>query len=219
MASGQAGLFGLAGAANTVELRPRGSPEALTRACSRSHGVASVESGSAVPDAVRTYLDEFLAILRITQMVTLLLALLIAFNTMSIAGEERRREHATMLAFGTPLRRIARQHGRREHADRHPRHARRARARPRAPRLDHQRRLPRHLPRARDPGHALPASIAIAATLGIVAVALAPLLSARRLKQMDIPATFASSSDLSAARAPRKTRHANRRTHGLPSPL
>lgn len=34
-------------------------------------------------------------------MVTLLLAVLIAFNTMSIATEERRRENATMLAFGT----------------------------------------------------------------------------------------------------------------------
>ena len=108
MASGQAGLFGLAGAANTVELRPRGSPEALTRALFAIPGVASVESGSAVPDAVRSYMDEFLAILRITQTVTLLLAVLIAFNTMSIATEERRREHATMLAFGTPPRSILR---------------------------------------------------------------------------------------------------------------
>ena len=108
MSSGQAGRFGLAGATNAVELRPRGSQEALTRALFAIPGVASVEPGSAVPDAVRSYMDEFLAILRITQTVTLLLAVLIAVNTMSIATEERRREHATMLAFGTPPRSILR---------------------------------------------------------------------------------------------------------------
>ena len=101
MASDQASLFGLAGAANAVELRPRGSQAALTRALFAIPGVAYVESGAAVPDAVRSYMDEYLAILRITQLVTLLLAVLIAVNTMSIATEERRREHATMLAFGT----------------------------------------------------------------------------------------------------------------------
>jgi putative ABC transport system permease protein len=35
-----------------------------------------------------------------------------------------------------------------------------------------------------------PASVATAATLGIVVVALAPLLSARRLRRMDVPATL-----------------------------
>ena len=101
MAGDQAGLFGLAGATNAVEIRPRGSQQALTRALFAIPGVAFVEPGSAVPDAVRSYMDEFLSIVRVTQMVTLLLAVLIAFNTMSIATEERRRENATMLAFGT----------------------------------------------------------------------------------------------------------------------
>lgn len=36
----------------------------------------------------------------------LLLALLVAFNSASIATDERAREHATMLAFGVPVRRI-----------------------------------------------------------------------------------------------------------------
>jgi putative ABC transport system permease protein len=35
-----------------------------------------------------------------------LLALLVAFNSASIATDERAREHATMLAFGVPVRRI-----------------------------------------------------------------------------------------------------------------
>ena len=190
MAYGRAGLFGLAGAANTVELSPRGSPAALTRALFAVPGVASVESGAAVPDALHTYMDEFLAILRITQAVTLILALLIAFNTTSISSEERRREHATMLAFGTPLRRavgntvvesvligtlgtiagvglglallgwIIN-----------------VVSRDTFPELGLQVTLSAQ-------------SLAVAATLGIVAVAAAPLLGVRRLKGMDLPATL-----------------------------
>jgi putative ABC transport system permease protein len=190
MARRQADRFNLAGAANTVELRPRGSPAAVTRALLANDGVASVESASAIPDALSAYMDEFLAILRITQMVTLLLALLIAFNTVSISSEERRREHATMLAFGTPL-----------------------------PRAIGNTILESALigvlgtivglglglavlgwiinvvsrdtyPELGLPVTLTPASIAVAAALGIVAVALAPLLSARRLKNMDIPSTL-----------------------------
>ena len=52
-------------------------------------------------------MDDFLGILRVTQAITLLLALLIAFNTTSIASDERRREHATMFAFGIPIRSVA----------------------------------------------------------------------------------------------------------------
>ena len=190
MASARGGLFGLAGATNTVELRPRGSPDALTRALFVIPGVASVESGAAVPDALRTYMDEFLAILRFTEAVTLLLALLIAFNATSIAGEERRREHATMLAFGTPLRRVLGNTVVESmligtlgtlvglafglallgwiinvvSADTYP-----------------ELGLPVTLG---------PTSIAIAAALGIIAVALAPLLGVRRLKHMDLPGTL-----------------------------
>jgi putative ABC transport system permease protein len=53
-------------------------------------------------DEVRQFVD----ILQIAQIIVLLLAVLIAFNSTSIATEERRREHATMFAFGLPLRRV-----------------------------------------------------------------------------------------------------------------
>jgi putative ABC transport system permease protein len=190
MARGQAALFGLAGAANTVELTPRGSPDALTRSLFAVPGVASVEPASAIPDALRTYLDEFLAILRITQTVALLLAVLIAFNAMSIATEERRREHATMLAFGTPLRRTVGN-------------------------TVIESTLIGTLgtvvglglgfailgwiinvvsrdtyPELGIPVTLAPGSIATAAALGIVAVGLAPLLSVRRLRNVDIPSTL-----------------------------
>ena len=190
MASGQARRFGLAGAANTVELRPRGSQEALTRDLFGRQGIAFVEPGSAVQDAVRTYLDDFLAILRITQLVTLLLAILIAVNTTTIATEERRREHATMLAFGVPP--------------------------PRTLRLAIVESaligvlgtivglalglavlgwiinvVSRDTyPELTMPVTLSPTSIAVAAALGIVVVALAPLLSWRRLARMDVPATL-----------------------------
>lgn len=192
MDSARAGLFGLAGATNTLELRPRtdSSQTAVTRALFATPGVASVERGAAVPDALRSYMDEFLAILRITQTVTLLLAVLIAFNTTSIASDERRREHATMFAFGTPLQRV----------------------------LGNTmiesmligtlgtlaglglglavlnwiiRVVARDTyPELGIPISLAPGSIAIAAMLGVIAVALAPLLSVRRLRNTDIPATL-----------------------------
>jgi putative ABC transport system permease protein len=190
MSNRQAGLFGLSRAANTVELRPRGSPEALTRALFAIPGVASVESGAAVPDAVRSYLDEFLAILRITQAVTLVLAVLIAVNTTTIATEERRREHATMLAFGTPPHRALANTvvesaivgalgtivgiglG-----------------------LAVLGWIINVVSRDTYPELGMPVtlgagSIATAAALGIVAVALAPLINMRPFRRMNIPATL-----------------------------
>ena len=104
MNSRSAGLFGLTGTTNTLELRPAPDtrPDAIDRALFTIPGVASVEPAAAIPDALRSYMDDFLGILRVTQAITLLLALLIAFNTTSIASDERRREHATMFAFGIP---------------------------------------------------------------------------------------------------------------------
>jgi putative ABC transport system permease protein len=46
--------------------------------------------------------------LRIVEMAALALALLIAFNSASIAMEERVREQATMFAFGLPVRTVLR---------------------------------------------------------------------------------------------------------------
>ena len=120
----------------------------------------------------------------------LALALLIAFNSTSISTDERARENATMLAFGVPVRGaiglaigeslitgvigtllgigggllvigwVVNQ------------------------------TLPETLP---DLGLVVSisgGSILIAALVGIVAVAVAPLLTARRLRQMDVPSTL-----------------------------
>jgi putative ABC transport system permease protein len=109
---------------------------------------------------------------------------------MSIASDERRREHATMFAFGTPLRRIV---------------ANTVVESMLIGALGTLAGLGSGLavvhwvihvvardtyPELGMPVALAPTSIAVAAILGVVAVALAPLLSARRLATMDIPSTL-----------------------------
>jgi putative ABC transport system permease protein len=68
--------------------------------------VASAQTAQAATDGMRASIDEFVGILQVAAAVTLLLALLIAFNSTSIGVDERAREHATMLAFGLPARTV-----------------------------------------------------------------------------------------------------------------
>jgi putative ABC transport system permease protein len=53
--------------------------------------------------AIRDLLNEFVVVLRVVEVAMLLIGLLIAFNSASIGIDERRREHATMFAFGIPV--------------------------------------------------------------------------------------------------------------------
>jgi len=68
--------------------------------------VASAQSVQAATDGLRDSLGQFTGILNVAAAVSLLLALLIAFNNTSIGVDERAREHATMIAFGLPLRTV-----------------------------------------------------------------------------------------------------------------
>jgi putative ABC transport system permease protein len=56
--------------------------------------------------AIDEALDQFLGFLFVTAGAVLVLAVLIAFNATRITVEERRREHATMQAFGLPARTV-----------------------------------------------------------------------------------------------------------------
>ena len=67
-------------------------------------GVTAIESASSFADVLDNALDQFTGILRVVEVATLLLAMLIAFNSASISADERTREHATMFAFGLPPR-------------------------------------------------------------------------------------------------------------------
>ena len=56
--------------------------------------------------AAQDIFEEFTAIFVVIQMFVLGLALLIAFNTANINSDERARDHATMFAYGVAVRRV-----------------------------------------------------------------------------------------------------------------
>lgn len=101
-----ASRFGFAGLVNVVQTVPEAGvpPEDVQRAMLASPVVASAQSVTATTDALETALEQFTSILIVAAGVVLLLALLIAFNAASIAVDERARENATMLAYGLPVR-------------------------------------------------------------------------------------------------------------------
>ncbi|WP_339325617.1 ABC transporter permease [Frankia torreyi] len=103
-----AGAFRLAGTTNVVVVQPAAGygRDAATRTLAAIPGVASVVSATASIEEIRALLRTFVGILRIGEVVVLLLAVLIAYNAMSIAVDERRREHATMLAYGLSTRTV-----------------------------------------------------------------------------------------------------------------
>jgi putative ABC transport system permease protein len=103
-----AGAFGLAGRTNLLTITPApgaGAAE-VRRALLAIPHVASAQTAQATTEGMRASMEEFVGILQVAAVATLLLALLIAFNTTSIGVDERAREHATMLAFGLPARTV-----------------------------------------------------------------------------------------------------------------
>ncbi|HMA47124.1 MAG TPA: FtsX-like permease family protein [Frankiaceae bacterium] len=187
-----AGAFALAGTANVVRVRPAPGygEDGAVRALFGLPGVASVQPVTAGVRQIRDSLRSFVGILQIAEALVLLLALLIAFNAMSIAVEERRREHATMLAFGVSARRvlglttvesgligllgtllgIVAGFG--------------------VLRWTIEVLLPEVLPDIGMRAGLSTSTLTVTLLLGVVAVALAPLLSYRRVSRMDIPATL-----------------------------
>jgi putative ABC transport system permease protein len=101
-----AGLFNLEGIVNGMNVLP--APGFDTAAIQQDlfelEQVASVQSVTAVTQAVRDAFNELLGIVQMMVGVVLLLALLIAFNTAAINLDARAREHATMFAFGVKVR-------------------------------------------------------------------------------------------------------------------
>jgi putative ABC transport system permease protein len=192
MDASRAGLLGLAGMANALSVLPaEGVSQAeARRALFDKPGVTAAEGVTAVTEALDRRMDDFIAVLRVVQAVGLALALLIAFNSTSISADERAREHATMAAFGLPLRTVLRMSVveglltgvvatlvgvglglavvgwivNNTTADT-------------LPELGVEVTL--------SAGTAVTAAL-----LGIVAVGLAPLLTVRRLRRMDVPSTL-----------------------------
>jgi putative ABC transport system permease protein len=105
-----ASLLGLEGATNTViaEPGPGVAPEDVQRALFGRTAVASVQRVTAYTDTIRDELEQVLGVLTVVELAVLLLALLIAFNSASINADERVREEATMFAFGVRVRTVLR---------------------------------------------------------------------------------------------------------------
>jgi putative ABC transport system permease protein len=188
----QAEAFGMTGLVNAVEVTPADgvSRDELTRALFEVPGVASVQAATAVTDSFRAALDAFTGVLGVAAAITLVLALLVAFNATSIATDERAREHATMFAFGLPRRAVVAM-GMAESAvigllgtavgvvsgyllTRY----------------TVEVQLHRTLPEFGMPASVSLGTVAVALAVGVGAVALTPLVTLRRLGRMDIPATL-----------------------------
>lgn len=94
--------------ANRVDLAPADgvSTDELRRAMFETPGVASAQPVAALTGVFDEALEQFLGFLVLTAGAVLVMALLIAFNSTSIAVDERTREHATLFAFGLPVRRV-----------------------------------------------------------------------------------------------------------------
>jgi len=187
-----AAMMNLDGLANSLQISPAAGigEEEIRKELSQMPGVASVRSVSALVDTYAEMLELFVGIFAIGQYVAILLAFLIAFNTTSINVDERRRELATMFAFGTRIRTTVRMSmienlvtgvlstiigiGLGWMV------------------LHHilSVRMETTLPEIGILIHVAPSTLALVAFLGVVVVALAPVFTIRKLSRMDIPSTL-----------------------------
>ncbi|MFO7699368.1 MAG: FtsX-like permease family protein [Acidimicrobiia bacterium] len=96
--------MGLAGLANIVDITPEPGVAVgdLQRALFTSASVVSVQRADSQATIIRDFLDVFIEVFQLFLVVVLMLAVLIAFNAAGISVEERKRENATLFAYGVP---------------------------------------------------------------------------------------------------------------------
>jgi putative ABC transport system permease protein len=187
-----ASVMNLEGIVNAVSVVPDDgtSLSELKESLFGKPAVASVEGVTEVANTIRESIDDFLGILRVIEGFVLLMALLIAFNTTSISSDERRREHATMFAFGLSTRSVMSLIG----VERLLLGIMGTFAGVIAGRLllawMIQSLLPTTVPDVGVTVDVATSTYLTAAVLGVIAVAAAPLLTLRRLQRMDVPATL-----------------------------
>ena len=94
--------LGLGGLVNRVSIIPAAgrSETDVKRALLGVPGVAAVQHANATTDAVDKRMEQFDNVLVVTVAIALAMALLMAYNASAINADERAREHATMFAFG-----------------------------------------------------------------------------------------------------------------------
>lgn len=190
--AGHAAALGLGGLTNTITVLPRsGAGDAtIQRALFGQPGIASVRPVRAEAESLATTVEAFTGAIQMVAAITLAMALMVAFTSTSVSLEERRREYATMFAFGLPPRsglRVAMTESVVTGA------------------LGTivglalgmlvttwvvSSLLPGVFPDLGTEARLSAATTVTTLAVGIVAVALAPLLTFRRMREMDIPSTL-----------------------------
>ena len=183
------GLDGLANFAQAIPA-PGASVDDLKREAFALPGVGSVQKATVVSEALGDQFEQYTGILAFIVAAVAVLALLIAYNTASISMDERRREHATMFAFGVRVRAVL------------------GMAMLESAVLGVISTLlglaggwlllrwivaslmPQTFPEMGVEIVLTPAALAIAAAVGALSVTLAPALTVRRLVRMDVPSTL-----------------------------
>lgn len=187
-----ADLFQISGSTNLLSVTPAEAATAgdVQRALFARDGVASTLPVARVGEAFDDALEAFTGFLLVTAVAVITLALLIAFNAARISVEERQRDHATMRAFGLPVRSIVGMIikenvvvgvlatligvaiG--------------------TLMLDWMlgSLMSRTLPEFGIERYIAPSTLAWAAGIGILTVSLAPMFLVRRIQNMDLPATL-----------------------------
>lgn len=101
-------IFGADGLANELFVAPSAGStvDDVERELFGLPGIGSVSAAATSSRIVRDSLEEFTGIIRVTEGFILLLALLMSYNAASINADERARERATLFAFGLPVRRV-----------------------------------------------------------------------------------------------------------------
>jgi putative ABC transport system permease protein len=184
--------FGLAGAVNSIAIQPRTGVSAnqIERALVGHPDVASVRAVAATIDDLARAVAEFRGIIQVAEVAALILSLLIAFNATSINVEERRRDVATMFAFGMPVRKVVRV-GVIENTiiGLLGTLAGIALGQVVLDWIVHSL-FPRTFPDIQVVTGIAPESVAVAFLVGVVAMAAAPLMVVGRLRTMDVPSTL-----------------------------
>jgi putative ABC transport system permease protein len=185
-------LMSLAGVANFVDVEPAAgyTQDDVARALFGRPGVAAAQPVTTLVRIYRSLLEEFTGVLAVSMGLGLLLAFLVAFNSASIATDERAREHATMLAFGVPVTRLLGIEMMESAVLGMAGTSMGLGLGLAAVAWMVEAKMDEMLPDLSIRLAIAPGTVLAAAGVGIVVVGLAPVLMARRLRRMDLPGTL-----------------------------
>jgi putative ABC transport system permease protein len=189
----QAGeLLGAPGVVNALRVLPREgeTPDTVTRELFGVPGVASVQAVRQTTDELQESIEQFISFLAIPIVIALALALLIAFNSTSISADERVREHATMFAFGVPVRQVVTVNVIESAVVGVVATLVGLAAGAYITDWVMTNQLRQVLPDLEAVADLTVVSVLIAAVAGVVAVGAAPLLTIRRLRRLDLPSSL-----------------------------